>query len=275
MITDMHVHTCFSSDSTAPVETQVRKALSLGMKHIAISDHQDYDYPPWHSIYLLSETGDTEGYLSVLREVREKYEGRIEVLIGIELGLQVPLGKRLDRYVAAYPFDFVIGSTHFFNGRDTEDPALYRDCTEEDACRAYFQTELDNRAATDAYDVVGHLDFVLRDLPSKNRYFSYRTYADLLDEILLTVIRKGKGIECNTKTLYRGMGQPSPDTSVLKRYRELGGEIITFGSDAHQPDWIGGAFVEASEILRECGFRYYCIFRDRKPVFLPLAQPRG
>ena len=272
MISDMHVHTCFSSDSTAPVEDQIRKAISLGMKHIAITDHQDYDYPAWHSIYLLSDTGDTEGYLNGLRAVREKYAEQIEVLFGIELGLQVHLGEMLNKYVAKYPFDFVIGSTHCYDGRDTEDPALYADRSEEEACRAYFQTELDNIAATDAYDVVGHIDFVLRDLPSKNRYFTYAKYAELLDEILLTVIRKGKGIECNTKTLYRGMGQPGPDTSVLRRYRELGGEIITFGSDAHRPDWIGGSFDEASKIVRDCGFRYYCIYKERSPVFLPLES---
>lgn len=270
MISDMHVHTLFSSDSQTPVEAQIERAIELGMKHVAITDHQDYDYPEWHSIYLLSDCDDTEGYIKKLQEVKARYADKIEVTIGIELGLQVHLAERLRQYVAEVPFEYVIGSTHCFEGRDTEDPALYEGRSEEEACRAYFQTELDNINAADAFDVVGHLEFVLRDLPSRNRNFSYKKYSDILDEILLSVIRRGKGIECNTKSLDVGMGEPSPCQDTIRRYRELGGEIITFGSDAHAPDRIGSSFKTASQMVSDCGFKYYCIYRDRKPVYLPL-----
>lgn len=270
MISDMHVHSWYSSDSQAPAEDQIRRALGLGMSHIAITDHQDYDFPPGHLNYLLSDTGDTEGYLAGIGRLKEKYAGRIEVLLGLELGLQPHLGEMLDRYVRSYPFDFIIGSTHCFGGRDTEDPSLYEDRSEEDACRDYFVTELENLRSTDAYDVAGHLDFILRDLPTRNRNFSYEKYADVLDEILRTLIAKGKGLECNSKSLYIGMGQPGPDTSILRRYREMGGEILTFGSDAHRSDRIGMAFDRAAAIAKNCGFHYYCVFRERKPVFFPL-----
>lgn len=270
MISDMHVHTLFSSDSNTLVETQIEQAIQLGMKCIAITDHQDYDYPPWHSIYLLSDCDDTLGYIKKLQDVKTRYADRIEVIIGIELGLQVHLAEKLHNYTAEFPFEFVIGSTHCFEGRDTEDQTLYACRSEEESCRAYFRAELDNITAVDSFDVVGHLDFVLRDLPNKNRNFTYQKYADILDQILLSVIQRGKGLECNTKTLSIGWKEPSPNTDTLRRYRELGGEIITFGSDGHTSDRVGGKFELAAQLVRSCGFKYYCVYRNRKPVFLPL-----
>lgn len=269
-LSDLHVHTHFSSDSDALPEGQIERAIELGMRHIAITDHQDHDLPPGGRTFLLGETGDTDAYVSAIHSLQDQYRGKIEVLVGVELGLQPHLGPMLDEYAASHPFDFIIGSTHRFEGRDTEEQELYEGRADEESARRYFETEFENLRATQAYDVVGHLDFVLRDLPSRNENFRYETHADVLDAMLLYVIEQGKGIECNTATLYRGYGQPGPDTSIIRRYRELGGEIITFGSDAHRVQRLGMAFDEAKQIVQDCGFRHYCIYRNRRPVFLPL-----
>lgn len=270
MISDLHVHTYFSSDSTASVEEQIERAIDLGMQHIAITDHHDLDLPPGGRTFLLGEDGDTERYLRTMNEAKQTYADRIEVIVGVELGLQEHLGPTLDAYVREHSFDFIIGSTHRFDGRDTEEQSLYVGRSDEESCRLYFEAELENLRVTDAYDIVGHLDFVLRDIPSRNKLFSYELHKDVLDEMLQLVIDEGKGIECNTTTLYRGYGEPGPDVSIIRRYRELGGEIITFGSDAHSAKNIGRAFKEAADIVRDCGFDHYCIYRERKPVFLPL-----
>jgi len=269
-ISDFHIHTHFSSDSDAPPAAQIERAIALGMRHIAITDHHDLDLPPGGRTFLLGETGDTEAYIRTMQELKSAYADRIEVLIGVELGLQPHLGQTLNTLAAAHPFDFIIGSTHRFDGRDTEEQELYAGRPDEESVQLYLETELENLKATDAYDVVGHLDFVLRDLPSRNKNFRYETHADVLDAMLSHVIESGKGIECNTTTLYRGFGAPGPDASVIRRYRELGGEIITFGSDAHRPERLGMAFEEARGIVRDCGFSHYCIFRERKAEFLPL-----
>ena len=110
----------------------------------------------------------------------------------------------------------------------------------------------------------------LRDIPGKNEDFTYAQYADILDELLKTAIRKGKALELNTKSLVVGMRDSSPGREVFKRYRELGGELITLGSDAHFPERIGACFDIAGEILKDAGFKYYCIYRKHQPVFLPL-----
>lgn len=270
MYSDVHVHTQFSSDSTVSVEEQVERAVKRGMRHLCITDHQDYDYPPWHSVYLLSETGDVNSYLEKLQEVREAYAGRIELLIGIEFGLQPHLAERHNREYNLYPFDMVIGSTHCFSGRDTEDQTLYEGRSKEEAIREYFQTELDNISLTDGYDTIGHLDYVLRDIPGKNEGFTYQKYSDILDELLKTAIRKNKALELNTKSLVIGMRDSSPGRDVFRRYRELGGELVTLGSDAHFPERLGACFDIAGEILLDAGFRYYCVYRQHQPVFLPL-----
>ena len=90
---------------------------------------------------------------------------------------------------------------------------------------------------------------------------------EILDEILRTLIRKNVGIELNTGGYHYGLGEPNPCVNIIRRYRELGGEIITIGADAHTPDKIGYAFDKAADVLRECGFSYYAVFKNRRPVF--------
>ena len=96
------------------------------------------------------------------------------------------------------------------------------------------------------------------------------SYRDIIDLILKNLIEKGVGIECNTAGFKYGLGHPHPTEEILGRYRELGGEIITLGSDAHSPEHLGFAFEKAADILKNCGYRYYTIFENRKPNFLKL-----
>ena len=133
-----------------------------------------------------------------------------------------------------------------------------------------FESILENISAYDGFDVYGHIDYVVRYGPNKNREYSYGRYKDILDEILKKLISMGKGIELNTGGYHYGLGEPNPCTAVIRRYRELGGEIITIGADAHTPDKIACAFDKAASVLEACGFRYYTIFKDRKPEFISL-----
>ena len=93
---------------------------------------------------------------------------------------------------------------------------------------------------------------------------------EILDEILRTLIRKNVGIELNTGGYHYGLGEPNPCVNIIRRYRELGGEIITIGADAHKPEHIAYDFAKAEEILKSCGFKYYTEFFEQKPVFKQL-----
>ena len=134
----------------------------------------------------------------------------------------------------------------------------------------YFESILENLAAFSEMDSYGHLDYIVRYGPNQNREYSYRRYQDILDEILRALISKNVGLELNTGGFHYGLGEPNPCTDIIRRYRELGGEIITVGADAHAPHNIAHSFDRAADILRECGFRYYTVFRERKAWFLPL-----
>ena len=120
------------------------------------------------------------------------------------------------------------------------------------------------------FDVLGHIDYVIRYGKEKERAYSYHKYADVIDEILKTLIHNGKGLELNTAGWKYGLSFAHPHPDILKRYRELGGEILTVGSDGHKPEHIAYDFHRINDLLKECGFKYYTEFRQRKPYFCAL-----
>jgi len=270
MYTDAHVHTQWSSDSVTPVEEQIEQAIRLGMKHLCITDHQDYDFPPFRCNFLLNETGEIEPYLRRLQQLKEAYAHRIELLFGIEMGLQPHLAPRINEDYLRYPFDMVIGSTHLFDGYDPQTDSLCKDMSVEAIVRDYFETELANITCTDGFDTMGHLDYIMRVVPPDHKPFVYADYGDVLDEILKALIAKGKALELNTKSLSIGMGTSLSSPAIFARYHQLGGELVTIGSDAHFPQRLGVGFDRAGQILKTAGFTHYCIFRQHKPVMLPL-----
>lgn len=266
MLWDTHMHSCFSGDSNTPQEEMISAAISKNVDGICFTDHLDLDYPGDPKQFLL----DLPVYCSSVAGLREKYSPAIPIRLGIELGLQPQLAQEHFRLLSEYPFDFVIGSSHVVHGFDPYYPAFYEGRDEKDCYREYFESILENITAFDGFDVYGHLDYVVRYGPSRNEHYSWDTYQDVIDEILRQLIAKGKGIELNTGGFKYGLGHPNPTEGILSRFRELGGEIITVGADAHQPEHVGYAFEKAPELLRAAGFQYYAVFKERKPEFIRL-----
>lgn len=270
IISDYHVHSSFSGDSNTPMEKMVQAAIQIGLKRLCFTEHMDLHFP-----YLLTDEPDcfvvnTDSYLYELLMLKEKYRTQIDLHFGIELGLQPSALRENLIYSRSYDFDFIIASSHLCNGRDPYYPDFYEGRTEEEAYREYFTSILDNIKTFQNFDVYGHLDYVVRYGPNKDKNYSYETYRDIFDAILMHLIENEKGIELNTAGLSKGLKDMHPCTAVLKRYRELGGEIITIGSDAHSPEQIAAHFDKASEVLQACGFQYYCVFANRVAEFLKL-----
>lgn len=266
MFWDTHLHTSFSGDSDAAPDSMINMAMSLGLDGICITDHMDMDYPNDPDLFLL----DLDAYFPALTRLQHKYHNILPVCIGIELGLQPHLSDIHKDLVNTHNFDFVIGSSHVVHGIDPYYPAYYEGRTEEEAYHEYFSSIIENIRAFDDFDVYGHIDYVVRYGPNRNANYSYENYRDVINEILKTLIEKGKGIEINTAGFRYGLGHPNPTEDILKRYRALGGEIVTLGSDAHKPEDIAYEFRKASDILKECGFAYYTVFEARKPIFIKL-----
>jgi len=268
MITsDFHLHSNFSSDSQAPMEQMIEQAIRLGLKKLCFTDHMDYDYP---TLSNLNFVFDCNEYTKKLTELKERYKSQIEVLTGIELGLQPHLGDRLSTLVQSYPFDFIIGSTHVVDLYDPYFLAYWQGKTEEEGILEYFQAILNNSRAFHDFHVFGHIDYIVRYAPAQaagTLEYSYLKYADILDEVLKTIISLGKGLEVNTAGYKYGLGHAHPKADVLLRYKELGGELITIGSDAHKPEHLGYDFPRAEEMLKSLGFKYYATFSKGKPIF--------
>lgn len=267
--TDFHLHTDFSSDSDTPMEDMIQRALELGLSRLCFTEHMDPDFPVNPRDNLDFQL-DTQAYRNRFLIMKEAYSHELKLLFGVEVGLQPHLSAFLKDYTRCYPFDFVIGSTHISNRIDPYYPEYYEGRTQEAAYREYFETTLANIRACDDFDVYGHLDYVVRYGPSQDTFYTYEKYADLIDAILTELIQKGKGLEVNTGGLKYGLKEVHPYPFVLKRYRSLGGEIITIGSDAHKPDRLCAHFDQARDTLMACGFTHYTVFENRSPQFIPL-----
>ena len=261
---DVHMHTHHSGDSKAPVEDMVQSAIEHGLRGICFTDHLDYDYPPDAMLFV----PDMDAYYREILKTQEKHGDTFPIRWGIELGLSPSVVEKNNAILAKYPFDFVIGSSHVCHGLDPYYPQFYEGRTEDEAYREYFESVLENAKSPADFDVYGHIDYVVRYGPNKDAFFSYRKYADVIDEILRVLISRGKGIEINTGGFAKGLQHPNPTEDIIKRYHELGGEIITTGADAHTPQMVAYRFEKLEAILSEAGFRYYTVFRNRVPEFI-------
>lgn len=267
IIADYHLHTSHSTDSDEPMENMILKAIDSGLTQICFTEHMDIDFPSLPEDPQNQFLVNTDSYLFDVIRYREKYADKIKVLFGIELGLQPHITKENARYIKEYDFDFVIGSSHICNKKDPFWDSFYEGRSEEEAYREYFSSILDNLKSFTNFDVYGHIDYVVRYGPNKDREYTYEKYRDILDKILETLIDKEKGIEINTGGLAKGLREANPCMGILKRYRELGGEIITVGSDAHDTTRVADRFDTAAQMLLECGFKYYTVFEKRMPEF--------
>lgn len=262
ILSDCHMHTSFSTDSKAAPEEMVKGAITKGLTTICFTDHHDEDFPIEGEFMF-----DTDEYFRILTALKEKYKERIDIRIGVEIGLQKHLGEHYRGYVNQYPFDFVIGSLHVIDHMDPYDPEYFSDKTDDEGYIRAFEEMADNIKAVQDFDVLGHIDYVVRYGREKASHYSYEKFAPYIDTILRGVIAGGKGIELNTSGYKYGLGFCHPHPEIIKRYKELGGEIITVGADGHRPDHIAYDFNKAAEVLKACGFKYYTEFQARNPIF--------
>lgn len=280
---DFHSHCRYSGDSEAEPEAIILRAMELGLKGMCFTDHMDLEFP------CIEEAGtdflfDMDAYYSELSKLKERYGERFEVLIGMEAGIrnEDDLVERLNpaynELAKRYQLDFVIGSTHCLEYTDPYCPKPYWEGkSEQKGIETYFRAVLENIVNYDCFDSVGHMDYLVRYIPKEKQesmqngiVYSPWDYADVIDEILRTIISRGIALECNTAGLKYGLGFAHPHDYILKRYRDMGGELLTIGSDGHIPDHIAFGFEETCNHLKELGFSYYTVYRNRKPEFVRL-----
>lgn len=264
-LADYHTHTRFSPDAGDSMTAMAQAAIQAGLDEICFTDHVEplvwggmekrgpYD---WSRL-----TADFEA-------AQAQVGDRVRLRLGMELGDAQWAPEHTKKLLADAPdFDFVIGSVHLlskkYNGAD-----LYlfapRDEAEAQAALEDYLAELEKVARLDLFNVLGHLTLPLRYFNEmRGFHVSFDPYEDKIRAILKTLIENGRGIELNVN---RG-NTPLPDSKWLTLYRELGGEIITLGTDAHSPEYVGGYIRERQALLRDCGFRRFCTFEKQSPIW--------
>jgi histidinol-phosphatase (PHP family) len=262
---DVHIHTAYSIDSSMPVDAACGKAIKAGFKGITVTDHLDIDYPGYED----EPDIDFYEYMKDLAAVQERYHNRLTVFRGIEIGYQPHVLTRNIEIAAAHDFDFIISSVHVIGRKDPYNGNFYESMTQKEAYSTALQETITCINDFTNFDIIGHYDYIARYGPYENNTMYYKDYSDYLDIIFKMLISSGKGLEINTSTYKPKIASATPlfDIEVIKAYRRAGGEIITLGSDAHDPEHIGYRFEHYRQILLECGFKYTAHFENRKPVF--------
>lgn len=265
MRADVHMHCGFSNDSETRPEDMVESAIAKGLSVICFTDHYDKDNLDWGDEAIF----DVESYFQKMIELQEEYRDQIDIRIGAEIGMQPYLAEYYQNFIAQHPFDFVIGSVHSVLEHDVA-LDFFQKHSDPEGFKIYFEEMLQDVQKIKSYDVLGHLDYIVRYSNQGSKGFDLNDYMDIIEEILKQVIAHGKGIEMNMSGLKYGLGAPHPQPEIIKRYRELGGEIITVGADGHIPEHIAYDYHLADDILKSCGFKYYTEFKGRKPLFVKI-----
>lgn len=255
---DYHVHTSFSDDSVCAMEDMIHRAIQLGMNELAFTEHVDYGVKT-------DLNCDYERYFQMLHEMQAKYADVISIKMGIEFGVQLHTIELFNRDFEAYPFDFVILSNHQIDNKEFWNYAYQEGKQQEEFQYDYYRALYEVIKIYKNYSVLGHLDMI-------KRYDKYGDFPDdrimkYVEPILNMVIKDGKGIEINTSSFKYGLKDLMPSRAILKRYRELGGEVITIGSDTHETEHLADHIPEVKTELRKLGFDRFCTFDKMKPVY--------
>jgi len=267
---DQHMHSSFSGDSQAKIPDIIDSAVSKGLDIICLTDH----YDPLFPCYTEDEDNifdlDTVKYAKTAENIRndEKIQSKINFRVGIELGIYPKVYDICKEIVKADKYDFVILSSHTAGGLDPYLKEYWENRDPMDGIRMYYEEILKNLLNFDDFDVYGHLDYCVRYTKTTAEERSLKNYKEIIREIFKILIEKDKGIEINSGGLRRkGFEMFNPDIEILKFYKECGGKIITFGSDAHTPSDIAYGIKEAGDILKSVGFEYVADFKERKINF--------
>ncbi len=256
---DYHMHTVVSFDGHCRGIEMAQAAQTAGLKEICFTDHLDYD-PLGKMGILAFDTGVYNAEYDAL-----ELPG-LKIRRGMEFGMTIDNREQFRKDLQRRPFDFVLGSIHFVDDLDVYYEDFWQGKTVFQAERRYLEATLDCVRVHDDFDVLAHLTYIAKTHANPApRPVPYEQHRELIDEILKVLVQKGKGLEMNTSGVDR-CGGFLPTADYFRRFKELGGEIVTVGSDAHHADRVGQYSHEACQILRDI-FGYVCTFEDRNPIF--------
>lgn len=279
---DCHTHTQYSMDSDADIVQMIERARELGLSAYAITDHCECNfwYPQEH--YSAEEAvfahdyfnyqQDFENSVTAVNKLKEKYTN-FNLICGVEMG-QAMLDIEVAEKIAGDPrLDFVIASVHQIKN---EQDFYYIDCKNMTIDEIYnllerYFLEIYDLCKWGKFDILGHLTYCIRYMKMRDGINpDLSRYNEIIAESFRELAQKGKGIEINTSGIRQGCGNPFPSLEYVKLFRDMGGEVISIGSDAHNINDLGANIADCTEIAKTAGFRHLCCFKKRLPHFIDI-----
>lgn len=262
---DLHLHSNFSFDSNTDPEENIKSAIKNDIKIMAFTDHMDNFCQNSRDISF-----DLEKYFSTIYKLREKYEDKIKILAGIEVGIAYENADKINEFIEENPFDFVIGSIHAVEFEDVWSNRKNIEKNPEYYYRKYYKYMLDSVRSCKNFSVLGHIDYIDRYLEDKSVIPDFSFYEDLIEEILKELIKTNRGFEYNTAGFRNELTHANPKDKILEKYKYLGGNIITLGSDSHFPDTISYKIDEGIKHLKVIGFDHISYFENKKEKIIEI-----
>lgn len=273
MYCDYHVHSNFSCDSSYEMEDVINDAIRLGLKEICFTDHVDYDIKAdWDDenpvIYRDNKIVYNVNYPVYFKKLEEfiiKYKNKINIKKGLEFGVQTHTINKFQNLFNSYDLDFVLLSIHQIENNEFWTGEFQKGKTIKKCYDEYYDELFEVVQNYHDYSVLAHMDLMRRYVDDKSDYFNYSK--NDIKSILEYIIKDGKGIEVNTSSFLYKIDGLTPSIDIIKLYYELGGEIITIGSDSHTKERLGSHIKDIKETLKDIGFKYFCSFEKMTPIF--------
>ena len=270
ILTDYHCHTNISLDGKSSMADMALAEYAAGVRRLCFTDH--CDPVDWHTLEFYPRCRQVASLEhEALESCRDRLPPDLEVRLGIELG-ESHFYPEVAKELAASPWlDFVLGSYHI-----TKEYGDYYWIHYEsvEQCDKLFDRYLDNLqviAEANFFDAMAHIGYFRRYAWQQgvDAALTLDKFGEKVERLLRTIIANGKGIECNCSGIRDGCG-PFPSLEILRRYKSLGGEIVTVGSDAHRTVDAAKCLREGYDVLRTAGFAYVATFKKHKPEFIKL-----
>ena len=269
---DNHNHSQFSFDGkNTTVEASALSAKEKGLGGICFSDHYDLYVPEFKASFeeIVPEYFDITGQQQEIDRVRTVLcnGSDFRILKGIEIGMYEDCHDEIRKVMDGNSFDQVIASVHYLEKTDPYYGGFFEGKDWKQAYSAYLETIYRELTWLKDFDIAGHYDYVARYAPYPQDGIRYRDFSDIFDTLFKYLIEEGKALEINTKSCQGTKGRKtSLDNELLLRYREMGGEIISLGSDSHKPEDVAEGFQETAALLKHLGFRWTAHYQKRRLV---------
>lgn len=261
MIEDYHVHTNFSDDSDYPMQDCLQKAIELGVDEICFTEHTDFGVKGGESQL---PNCPTDEYFAEFNRCKKIFSDRITIKFGMEFGMQVSTVAEFQKLFNAYPFDFIILSCHQVDNLEFWNYDFQKNHTQKEYYDKYYTEIFSVMKIYDDWSVLGHLDMIVRY--DDWGHYPFGNVRDIVAEILKLAISKNKGIEINTSCYRYKLKDLTPSREILKLYKDLGGEIITIGSDSHAENHLATKIQDALTELKNFGFKNIYTFDEMKAI---------